>query len=354
MRFQDFLTQELGKPKASNGELQYCCPFCGEQKYKFYVKESLQSDNGLYHCKKCDATGNPITFMKDYYSITGREAKDLLESKNIDFTISPLDNYSNETTESERLILQLRGAHKEQSKIISTKPPRLPVGFKYLKDNLHNKESFPFLYYLKNRGITLEQIKKYNIAYIVDGYFYKTDGNKAPLRNSVIFFTFDNNGNYKYWNTRSIEKNPYLKSINAPAKDNEYKRKDCIFNFNNARKEKIMIITEGVFDALTFDKFGVATFGKQVTQEQLNQIIKYTSKDTIIYIMLDSDALTNNIKLARKLHEHFTAFVVPHGSEDANDLGTKNAIQLLKNNRVLATPENLQNYLLQQKLTFNA
>ncbi|AAX92319.1 DNA primase/helicase [Staphylococcus phage Twort] len=353
MRFQDFLTQELGTPKINNGEYQYCCPFCGEQKYKFYVKDSLQSDNGLYHCKKCDATGNPITFMKGYYSVSAKQAIDLLETKNITFEISPLDNYSNELSESDKLILHLRKKnHKQETR--PTKPPRLPIGFKYLKDNLQNKESYPFLYYLKNRGITLDQIIEHNIAYVTDGYFYKTNGEKASLRNSVIFFTYDNNGKYKYWNTRSIEPNPYLKSINAPSKEQEYARKNCIFNFNVARNERVMIITEGVFDALTFGKSGVATFGKQVTQSQLDQIIQHTNKDTIIYIMLDSDALTNNIKLARRLHEHFTTFVVPHGVEDANDMGKEKAVKVLKENRILATPENLQNYLLQQKLTFNA
>ncbi|WBF81285.1 hypothetical protein FMLHJGGC_00234 [Staphylococcus phage BSwM-KMM1] len=32
MRFEDFLTQELGEPKENTiGELRYCCPFCGEK-----------------------------------------------------------------------------------------------------------------------------------------------------------------------------------------------------------------------------------------------------------------------------------------------------------------------------------
>lgn len=352
MRFEDFLTQELGEPKENTiGELRYCCPFCGEKSYKFYVKQALDSSNGQYHCKKCDESGNPITFMKTYYNITGKQAFDLLESKNIDIEkASVLTSNNKDLTESEKLILMLRGVHQENKN--SIKPPKLPVGFKLIKDNLNNKEIIPFLKYLKGRGITLNQIINNNIGYVINGYFYKSDGEtKAPLRNSIIFFTYDNEGKYQYWNTRSIDKNPYIKSINAPAKQDEVGRKDIIFNLNIARKKKFLVITEGVFDALTFHEYGVATLGKQVTDNQVQKILDSVDKDTSIYIMLDTDALDNNIDLAYRLKTHFNkVYFVPHGDEDANDMGTKKAFELLQSNRVLVTPESIQSYKIQQKL----
>lgn len=352
MRFEDFLTQELGEPKKNTiGELRYCCPFCGEKSYKFYVKQALDSSNGQYHCKKCDESGNPITFMKTYYNITGKQAFDLLESKNIDIDRAPLLTSSNQDlTESEKLILMLRGAHQESRTPI--RPPKLPIGFKLIKDNLNNREVIPFLKYLRGRGITLNQIINNNIGYIVNGYFYKSDGeSKVSLRNSIIFFTYDNEGKYQYWNTRSIEKNPYIKSINAPAKQDEIGRKDIIFNLNIARNKKFLVITEGVFDALTFHEYGVATLGKQVTDNQVQKILNDVDKTTSIYIMLDTDALDNNIDLAYKLKTHFNkVYFVPHGDEDANDIGTQKAFELLHTNRVLVTPESIQSYKIQQKL----
>lgn len=353
MRFEDFLTQEIGEPKENTiGELRYCCPFCGEKSYKFYVKQALDSSNGQYHCKKCDEVGNPITFMKTYYNITGKQAFDLLESKNIDIDKTPLLTTTNkDLTESEKLILMLRGAGKENT-VLSVKPPKLPEGFKLIKDNLKNKEVIPFLVYLKGRGITLQQIIDNNIGYIINGYFYKSDGSsKVPLKNSIVFFTYDNEGNYQYWNTRSIDKNPFIKSINAPAKSDEIGRKDIIFNLNIARRKHFLVITEGVFDAMTFHEYGVATLGKQVTKTQIDKLIKYVSPKTSIYIMLDTDALDNNIDLAYKLKLHFDkVYFVPHGDEDANDMGTQKAFEVLQNNRVLVTPESIQSYKIQQKL----
>ncbi|QQO38095.1 DNA primase / DNA helicase [Staphylococcus phage vB_SauH_SPJ2] len=356
MRFEDFLSQEIGTPKENTvGELRYCCPFCGEQKYKFYVKQSLDSTNGMYHCKKCGEHGNPITFMKSYYSITGRQAFELLETKNIDIQFPPtLEIYNTDLTESEKLLLRLNGYTKDNSSIKS-KAPELPIGFKLIKDNLNNKEVVPYLRYLKNRGITLQQILDYSIGYIINGYCYSyginNEKKKIVLRNSVIFFTYDNEGKYIYWNTRSIETNPYIKSINAPSKPNEYGKSDVIFNLNIASKQKFVVITEGVFDALTFDKYGIATFGKQVSKIQVNNLISSIPKETPIYIMLDTDATDFSINLANKLISHFNVvYLVPHGNEDANDMGMEKAFSTLKHNRFLVTPESIQSYKLQQKL----
>ena len=56
-----------------------------------------------------------------------------------------------------------------------------------------------------------------------------------------------------------------MKTINAPSTQSQYGKKDVIFNFNVAKYQPFIVITEGVFDALTFDKYGVATFGKAIS-----------------------------------------------------------------------------------------
>lgn len=355
MRFEDFLTEELGQPKENTiGELRYCCPFCGESKYKFYVKQSIDSTNGLYHCKKCDEAGNPITFMKTYYGVNGKQAVDLLDSKGIDIERQELIQYNNdELTETEKLILMMRGV-ENYSSYVKKKPPKLPIGYKLIKDNLNNKEIKPFLLYLKKRGITMEQIIEHNIAYIINGHCYAEsptgEKKKIILKNSVIFFTYNSRGEYLYWNTRSIEPNPYLKSINAPAKENELGKRDVIFNLNRAIKEKMVVINEGVFDALTYRQYGIATFGKQVTEEQVLLLRENIPLTTPIMIMLDSDAVESSIQLASRLYKtHKRVYIIPHGDKDANDLGTKEAFKLL-HKRVPVTPESLQSYFLQQKM----
>lgn len=347
MQFTDFLTEELGNPKENTiGELRYCCPFCGESKYKFYVKE----DNGQYICFKCEEKGNPITFMKKYYNVGSKGALDLLEGKNIDLDRREIINYDSELSESEKLILMLRGAKKERTQENKV-PPSLPFGLKYLKDNFNNSEAHPFLTYLYSRSITKEQIVKYNIGYIINGWCYKSNKkDKMVIKNSIVFFTFNKQGQYIYWNTRSIEKNPLIKSINAPAGDNEIGKKDVIFNLNNVLDKHFVVVTEGVFDALTLQDYGVATLGKAVSQEQIELLKDALQVQTSIYVFLDSDTPTKNIELASKMYKtHPKTFLVPHGNQDANDLGMIGTLEIIKENRIQASPEGVQKYMLSQK-----
>ncbi|XWX29948.1 DNA primase [Staphylococcus phage PG-2021_40] len=357
MRFQDFLTMEIGEPKEDAiNETRYCCPFCGETKYKFYVLNSLGSDNGLFQCKKCGVKGNPITFMKEYYNMDGKTARDTLESNGISIDFAPQGLYSSELTERESLMLMLQGNNTNTiEKKETLLPPEIPLGIEYIKDNFDNPRAKPFIDYLLGRNITKNQMIDHCIGYVVNGKFRRSDGSYLPLRNSVVFFTFNSYGKYVYWNTRSIEPNPYLKTINAPAQDNEYSRKDVVFNLNKAKNQPFIVINEGVFDALTFGDFGVATFGKQVTDTQIDLILRAIKDRDIkpkIYLFLDKDATKETVTSASKLYaRHKQTYVVPHGSQDANDMGMYQSLLLLKENSLLATPENLNLFLVQELLS---
>lgn len=356
MRFEDFLPSVAGEYREDAvGEYRFCCPFCGETKYKFYLKVSLDSDNGLYHCKKCGETGNPITFMKNYFGAKDyKEAKDLLESNGVEMEDTDFkgDYKDKSLTDHEKFMLFLSGI-KDTPEVKSDKSPvPLPVNLKYIRYNANTQEAQPFIKYLLGRGITMQQMMSLSIGYVVNGGYYKSDGSYATLRNSVVFFTYDLEGNYIYWNTRSIDSNAGIKSINAPGKKTEYTRKDVVFNLDKAQYAPYIVLHEGVFDALTFHNTGIATFGKQVTDTQVElilSVLKGTEKP--LYLFLDKDALTETMNSAEKFYrEHPYTYVVPHGEEDANDLGLKESINMIKENAIKATPENLTNFFILEKL----
>lgn len=356
MEFKDFLGGVIGDSKqVSDKEVRFCCPFCGEVDYKFYVKVADDSSDGQYHCKKCNVKGNPITFMKDFYDLSSnREAYDVLTSNGIEMDTSGINKFNNnkELTESEKLMLIINGYEPMESKdTTKLTPPKLPTNLKYLRNEKHRKDAQPYLYYLYSRGVSDEQIDKHCIGYVIDGWF-KTSGDKyVNLKHSIVFFTFDDNGNYIYWNTRSIEPNTKLKTINAPGKDHEYTRKEVVFNLNVAKNLPFIVINEGVFDALTFGDYGVATFGKQVTDSQIELILNSISQDTLIFLFLDSDATDVTQQVASSLYrKHKRTYLVPHGDKDANDMGTSESFKLLKKNAMLATPENVTTFVLKEKL----
>ena len=51
------------KPEQHGGQFVTDCPFCEKQKHFFYNQE-----NGLWDCKVCHKSGNPITFLRELYN----------------------------------------------------------------------------------------------------------------------------------------------------------------------------------------------------------------------------------------------------------------------------------------------
>lgn len=76
-----------------------------------------------------------------------------------------------------------------------------------------------------------------------------------------------------------------------------FKKSIILFNFFKALKNKYLVITEGVFDAMRIGSAGVALFGKTISQAQINLLYKY-AKNIDWVIMLDKEAQTEafNIK----------------------------------------------------------
>ena len=343
MGFRDYLDLELDDYKDIGHEVRYNCPFCpSNNDYKFYVNVSGGQRDGLWHCKKCDRRGNPVSFTMKYNNVGYREARDILEMYMDDDMLTK--GYRDQgLSDSEILYLLMidREEDKEEEEE-ELKPPQLPVGIKLIMDNLNNPEVYPFVDYLVNkRNLPPEVIEKYNIGYVTNGYATTQQGKRVNLNNHVVFFTYNDKGEYIYWNTRSIEKNPYLKSINAMANEGEYSMSKVVFNLNVAKRTGKIVIVEGVMDALTIGDSGVATFGKQVSNRQVNDIVKGISPETEIYVMLDRDAPEQADALALKLYEkHKNTFIVLNPDKgDANDLGHDRTWEIINNHSISANSE---------------
>lgn len=338
----DLLKQELGQSKFAATETRFCCPFCGEHKYKFYV----HNDSGLWICFKCEEKGNPISFVTEYFNVSFPEAIDILATYDYDANLKgpernqqSLTHYGADLSEEEQLFLfiahQGQPVNEQENKMYKCPPP--PTNCKSLMANFDNPEAFPFFAYLNNRGVTIENIKEHNISYVTYGTTKLQDGRDLELVNHVVFFTFDDKRNPIYWNTRSIESNAFIKSFNAPAREDEYSKNNVVFNLNNAYSTDKIVVAEGVFNALTIGKSGVATFGKMVTEDQIRLILQKTRNNKLpIYLYLDTDAWKQMIAAAdriKALEPDRTVYYVYNGREDvdANDLGPEAVQELIAN-----------------------
>lgn len=343
--FIDLLQEACGDDKVSVSHHRFCCPFCGEDDYKFYVEVD---EPHRYICFKCDLRGNPVRFVREYYGVNYHEAVDIL--KGYDYDIENMDvsrfnsKYADDTlTEGESILLAINGVltkeregyKEDEIEDIPKVLPTLPTNIKFLINEVQNPEALPFLKYLESRGVTPKDILNHGIGYVTAGTVQMPNGTFLTLSNHVVFLTYDLLGNPVYWNTRAIHRDSYIKSFNAPSRPEEYGKADTIFNLNRARMTDKVIINEGVFDALTCGDSGVATFGKQITDTQIKllQSVSRTNPKVSYYVFLDRDAHDKGDKLAERLYEvSKNVFLVANDTDhDANDLGVEKVKELIDN-----------------------
>ena len=78
----------------------------------------------------------------------------------------------------------------------------------------------------------------------------------------------------------------------------EVNRGGIVFNLDRARELGQAVITEGVLDAIRVGDDGVSIFGTTLLDQQLGKLIDIPN----IIIMLDEDARSKAIQIARKLN----------------------------------------------------
>jgi hypothetical protein len=118
--------------------------------------------------------------------------------------------------------------------------------------------------------------------------------NIGRYANRIVIPVFDKHDNITYFVARTIYKFLEPKILNPYGE-----RKSILFNWNTAQKFSEIFVMEGVFSALTMYPYGVATFGKEVTEEQIFKIIR--SKVKIVNIVLDGNAVKDAYDVANRI-----------------------------------------------------
>ena len=129
------------------------------------------------------------------------------------------------------------------------------------------------LHYLDQRGITQQDIVKYDLHYCEQG----------PLRNMVVIPSYDKDGFLNYYVGRSFDKNAYIKHKLASS------TKDIIGFEMYINWDLPIVLCEGAFDAMAIKRNAIPLFGKKLSTTLMKKIIK--SNVEKIYLALDEDAL---------------------------------------------------------------
>ncbi len=166
--------------------------------------------------------------------------------------------------------------------------------------------------YLQRRGITYEDILKYNIGYCDQGLY----------TNRVIIPSYDEDGKLNFFVGRDIFESK-MKYRNSPTS------KDVVGFELFINWDEPIVLCEGPFDAIAIKRNAIPLFGKTILSNLRRKIIEKKVKQ--VYISLDRDAILDSLKMVEEFMKNdIDVYFVNLPEKDPSDLGFENVIPLLK------------------------
>jgi DNA primase len=286
----------LGKGQAtSKGNYAFKCPFCSHHKNKLEVSlRTTAKKENFWHCWVCDTKGKTIrTLFKQAKSTPDKFA-------DLNLLIQPTaieDIVSNEVLALPAEYIALNGI--------------------YL-DKIAQIEAKHALRFLKKRGVTIDDIIKYNIGFCKEGSY----GGR------IIIPSYDANGILNYFVARAYKESD-RKYKNPPVASKEVIGLELYINWDAP-----IILCEGMFDAITIKRNVIPLLGKVLHNKLMEKLVK-SSVDRI-YIALDNDAKKDALKHAEKLMSYGKeVYMVELEGKDANEIGFEAFLNTLEHTEPL-------------------
>ena len=199
-----------------------------------------------------------------------------------------------------------------KSKDTEKESVELPKEFKPLwngGDSIVKRHALSYLY---KRGITDNDILRYNIGYCDNGLY----------SNRIIIPSYNSDGGLNFFVGRAFYDSK-LKYRNSPTS------KDIIGFDLFINWDEPIILCEGVFDAMSFKRNAIPLFGKTVMSQLHKKIIE--SKVKLIYLSLDSDAIDDSITITENfINNGIEVRMMKLEEKDPNDIGFEKLLYLIK------------------------
>lgn len=191
--------------------------------------------------------------------------------------------------------------------------------------------------YLRQRRVTLKQITDHQMGYCYGGEY----------KNRIIIPVYNSN-NLMFWVARAIGNPTGLKEKSPTNSPYQWSKSEVIFNLDRAATNSdYIVISEGIFDALSWGIAGVSLLGKVLYEQQLSQLVLYRKQLETVYIALDADARPYAMKAARQLSSYFNVMLV-NIPEEYND--PNGYLQAHKRSEMLTLLDTAEDYYEQPPL----
>ena len=285
-----------------------CCPFHHEKTPSFTVNAA----DKYYHCFGCGASGDVITFIKEYENVDFMQAVRILCDR------AGLEIPVFDERESEQLALKKQKKDRLRALMKDTA--------RFYLNNLYSGSATEHLSYLQKRGIAPSTMKKFGLGASLDFYALpaylrangytveecvesgacaKTDNGRIidAMGGRLIIPIIDAIGDVIAFGGRLLQKSDRAKYKNT--RDTEiFEKSKNLFNINLIKKEKRagaiphIILVEGYMDVISLYQAGFhtvgASMGTSLTKDQARLIKRYTENVLISY---DGDSAGQNANL---------------------------------------------------------
>ena len=276
--------------RTSRGNYSFKCPFCQHHKNKLEIN-CITNDKkeNPWHCWVCEAKGKTIKSL-----------------------FKQLKAPANKVAELNMIIVPGNKQEKVTSTMLDLPKEFIPL-HKPIEDKITQIEAKHAIKFLRKRGITIDDIIKYNIGFCNDG----------PYKERVIIPSYDENGLINYFIARSY-KDGATKYKNPPADAKLAIGWELYINWDAP-----IILVEGVFDALTIKRNVIPLFGKIIHEKLMQKLVRSTVNR--IYIALDPDAIKNALKHAELLMSYNKeVYLVELDGKDANEIGFERFLKTIE------------------------
>jgi hypothetical protein len=279
--------------KATKTNRKYHCPFpdCpthGTSKRKLEIDVVTDSEgNNRWACWVCGNKGRTIRSLFRKIGATASQLRDLST------IIVRTDREDQDTAEFDGV---------------------LPVEYKFLldvkKSDILAKHA---MLYLKKRGVTEQDIIKYQMGYCEEG----------PYAERIIMPSFDSSGKINFFVGRSFDPEVRLK-YKYPQASRDIIPFEMYINWNVP-----VVLCEGGFDMLAIKRNAIPLLGKSITPKLMKKLVE--SRIQKVYIALDKDAIVMALKHCETLiNLGKKVFLVEMDDKDPSSMGFKSFLSLIQ------------------------
>ena len=342
--------------KRNGREWVGCCPFHHEKTPSFFVYPESQS----YYCFGCKASGDVIQFISKYENIGFVEAVERLANM-ANMPMPELkDTDAQEISRKKQERTQILGALKDAAryyfKNLYTDNSQAAAARAYLEKRQISRESIVrfgigcslnydgLLNYLREKGYSLEILRKAGLASTVDGRTFD------PYGRRLIFPLINKDGDVIGFSARLLDSRDNTAKYKNTTATPVFNKSEVVFGINLLKKLREqqraagsqldglenIIVVEGQIDVITMHQFGftntVAGLGTALTPMHARKLKQFS--DNII-LLLDGDeagrkATMRGIDVLRSQGLNVRVARLPNGKDPDEFLHTYGADALNK------------------------